>query len=322
MHTDAKLSDMKKISLVLPVMNEASNLLLMHAALKENVLSTQNEYEVIFVCDPSSDNSEGILREIAKSDSCVKLLFMAERAGQTEAIRAGYRFASGDAVICLDADFQDPPELIPDLIQEWEKGSLIVHTRRSSRKADYLIHRLATNFGYRCLGWLTNGKVMHNVGDYRLIDGRILPLILSFDDPQPFWRGICSLPGIRNSVVTYKRPARKSGSTKYGRVIGSPSVAVRGLVSLTNKPLNLLQGASSALAILSFMLGITVFLLEYNKDLSPGTVYLLAPLLGVFFALHFAAIAIISAYVAMIGDQTKRRPNYVLQPEISDDSSV
>lgn len=310
---------MKKISFVLPIMNEASNLPLMYAALRGNVIPTGNSYEVVFVCDPSSDDSEDVLREIAKSDPCVKLLFMAERVGQSEAIRAGYAIASGDAVICIDADFQDPPELITELIKEWEKGSLIVHTKRSSRKADNLLHRLATNLGYRCLGWLTNGKVMHNVGDFRLIDKNILPLILSFQDPQPFWRGICSLPGIKHSIVSYKRPARKTGSTKYGSVIGSPSVAIRGLVSITNKPLNLLQATSSGLSVLSLFLGIGLFILEFRIDSTPPTIIFLAPVLGVLVAAHFASIAIMSAYLAMIGNQTKRKPNYLLRPETFDE---
>lgn len=310
---------MKKISFVIPVMNEASNLPSMHTALRGSINPTENTYEVVFVCDPSSDDSEEVLREIAKSDSCVKLLFMAERVGQTEAIRAGYSTASGDAVICMDADFQDPPELIPELIKEWGKGSLIVHTKRSSRKADNLIHRLATSLGYRCLGWLTNGKVMHNVGDFRLLDKSIIPLILSFKDPKPFWRGICSLPGIKHSIVSYERPSRNAGSTKYGRVIGSPSVAIRGLISITNRPLNLLQATSGSLSVLSLFLGIAIFIIEFRLDSTPPTIVFLAPVLGVIVAAHFASIAVISAYLALIGDQTKRKPNYLLRPETSDE---
>jgi glycosyltransferase involved in cell wall biosynthesis len=300
-------------------MNEASNLPSIHAALRGNVASTGNTYELVFVCDPSSDDSEEVLREIAKSDSRVKLLFTAERVGQTEAIRAGYGIASGDAVICMDADFQDPPELIPELIKEWENGSLIVHTKRSSRKADNLVHRLATSLGYRCLGWLTNGKVMHNVGDFRLIDRSILPLILSFKDPQPFWRGICSLPGIKHSIVSYKRPSRKAGNTKYGRLIGSPSVAIRGVVSITNRPLNLLQASSAYLSVLSLLVGVGFFITELRLNATPPTIIYFAPVIGVLVAAHFASIAIISAYLAMIGDQTKRKPNYLLRPETLDE---
>ena len=106
----------------------------------------------------------------------------------------------------MDADFQDPPELLPTMIQNWEQGSLIVHTKRGDRTTDTFLYRLFTSVGYKFLGWMTKGKVQHNVGDFRLIDRSILLLVLKFGDPNPFWRGITSLAGVTNSVINYKRP--------------------------------------------------------------------------------------------------------------------
>ena len=306
---------MSKISIVLPVMNEAGNIEAISQAIDEQFSVLQHDYEILFVCDPSSDGTENEITRLALSDNRIRGIFLADRAGQTEAIRAGYESAVGDAVVSMDADFQDPPELLPNMVEDWENGSLIVHTKRGDRTTDTLIYRLFTGLGYKFLGWMTKGKVQHNVGDFRLIDRSIIPLVLRFGDPNPFWRGITSLAGVTNSVIQYKRPTRRSGETKYHARIGSPSIALRGMASFSNKPLEILQTLGIFSVFISFVVitGIITFQL-----LSPGFqrgVPTIIALLAFFFSIQFASTAIIATYLIVLVEQTRRRPNYLTLPK-------
>ena len=306
---------MSKISIVLPVMNEAGNIEAISQAIDEQFSVLQHDYEILFVCDPSSDGTENEITRLALSDNRIRGIFLADRAGQTEAIRAGYESAVGDAVVSMDADFQDPPELLPNMVEDWENGSLIVHTKRGDRTTDTLIYRLFTGLGYKFLGWMTKGKVQDNVGDFRLIDRSIIPLVLRFGDPNPFWRGITSLAGVTNSVIQYNRPTRRSGETKYHARIGSPSIALRGMASFSNKPLEILQTLGIFSVFISFVVitGIITFQL-----LSPGFqrgVPTIIALLAFFFSIQFASTAIIATYLIVLVEQTRRRPNYLTLPK-------
>jgi len=304
---------MNTISIVLPVMNEVENIQPIAYELSEIISSLKYEYELLFVCDPSTDGTEGEIKKLLLNPR-IKCIFLADRAGQTEAIRAGYQHATGNAVISMDADFQDPPELLPKMIEQWEKGSLIVHTRRGDRTTDTFMYRIFTGAGYRFLGWLTKGKVQNNVGDYRLIDSSILPLVLKFGDPNPFWRGITSLAGVKNSVISYKRPSRRSGETKYHARIGSPAIALRGMASFSNKPLEILQtlGILSVFISVFVVIGVVIYQL-----VSPGFqrgIPTIIALLAVFFSIQFASTAIIATYLIVLVEQTRRRPNYLVLP--------
>lgn len=306
---------MSKISVVLPVMNEVNNIVPMAKALSSLISAQNYEYELLFVCDPSSDGTESEIKKLSAKNPRVKGIFLADRAGQTEAIRAGFELATGEAVISMDADFQDPPELLPLMIQDWEKGSLIVHTKRGDRSSDTFIYRMFTGAGYKLLGWLTKGKVQHSVGDYRLIDTSILPLVLKFGDPNPFWRGITSLSGVKSSIIQYKRPSRRSGTTKYHSRIGSPSIALRGMASFSNKPLEVLQTLGIFSVILS---GIVVVGIVINQIVSPGLprgIPTIIALLALFFSIQFISTAIIATYLIVLLEQTRRRPNYLQLPD-------
>jgi glycosyltransferase involved in cell wall biosynthesis len=306
---------MAKISIVLPVMNEAGNIEAISKAIDEQLSSLRHDYELLFVCDPSSDGTENEITRLALSDTRIRGIFLADRAGQTEAIRAGYESAFGDAIVSMDADFQDPPELLPNMIKDWENGSLIVHTKRGDRTTDTLLYRIFTGVGYKFLGWMTKGKVQNNVGDYRLIDRSILPLVLKFGDPNPFWRGITSMAGVKNSVIQYKRPVRRSGTTKYHVRIGSPAIALRGMASFSVKPLELLQAVGVIALIASAITLISITVLQImNPSFPRGTPTLIA-LLALYFGVQFFSTAIIATYLIVIIEQTRRRPNYLRLPE-------
>ena len=301
---------MRILSVVLPVMNEEENIPLIHAEIEKYVLKCGYIPEIIFVCDPSSDNTKDVVEKLALEFETVRGIYLADRAGQTEAIRAGYESACGSAVISMDADFQDPPQLIPEIINAWENGALIVHTKRGNRKTDKLVYRLVTLLGYRTLGWLTNGRVQSNVGDFRLIDASVLPLILKFQDPYPFWRGITSLSGIPSQIISYVRPVRHFGSTKYSNKIGSPSIAARGLATFSNKPLEFLQSLGIVSVFFSIFAIVSIIALQIFFPGFPRGIPTIIVLISVFFSIQFFSTAIIATYLIVLIEQTRRRPNY------------
>jgi len=307
----------KKISFVFPVMNEEENVISIHKEIKSIKEISDYDLEFIFVCDPSRDKTAINIKSLANSNSEIKGIFLAERAGQYNCIRAGLKHANGDCAITMDVDFQDPPELIPKMIAAWELGNKIVHTRRTERKADKFLYRNFVGLGYRILHWLTDGRVSRHVGDFRLIDKSALEIILMNGDPNPFWRGISSLTGLSSATLDYSRPARRSGETKYGSFIGSPTVGLRGLASFSIKPLLFLQTVGFIAVLIAFFSSISmatffVFSPEYPKGIPTIIV-----LISIFFGVQFFSTAVIATYLIVLVEQTRRRPDYLISEQIN-----
>jgi dolichol-phosphate mannosyltransferase len=306
---------MKAVGFVIPVMNERDNIAPIHSAIVKEMSLLHYSYEILFVCDPSTDGTETELRKLEKKYKDVKTVFLADRAGQSEAIRAGLEKIKTKAVITMDADFQDPPEVIPLMLAAWSTGNLLVNSKRTNRKMDHFVYRIITKIGYSGLSFLTNGRVQKDVGDFRLIDSQLLPLILSFGDPNPFWRGIVNLSGIKSAEVTFTRPTRNSGSTKYHNLFGSPSIALRGMASFTNKPLELLQ----SLGILSLFFSISIIIIIVSLKLlsfefAKGIPTIII-LISLFFSIQFFSTAIIATYLIILVEQTRRRPHFLVLPD-------
>lgn len=302
---------MRKISIIIPVMNEVFNI---RPLVQEIFSLLENFYalEIILVCDPSSDGTDFEVDDLATRYKEVVVLRTATRAGQAECMRIGYEHSTGDCAITMDADFQDPPSMIPVFLEKWKEGNLIIHGRRSSRAVDGAIYRVVIGTGYRILALLTDNKVQNHVGDFRLIDKKIIPLFLSFGDVRPFWRGISNLEGIQSTVVDYPRGMRKSGATKYSARIGSPVFALRGLAHFSLKPLHWLQiiGVISAVLAVASLFVFGFFFLTNSSF--PRGIPTLTVLFIVFFSIQFVSMAIIATYLAVVVEQTRKRPNYLL----------
>ena len=294
-------------------MNEVQNIMVFHNYVSQILEKKNIALEFIYVCDPSTDGTEECLKALAKKDSRVRIIFMAVRAGQNECIRAGYDFAKGDAVISMDVDFQDPPEMLPRMIDSWSHGNLIVHTKRVDRSSDNFIYRVVTAFGYRFLSWITNGKIQNNVGDFRLIDKSVLDLVKEFKDPNPFWRGITTLPGVQSSVLTHDRHSRRAGTSKYGKLFGSPQLALQGMTSFSYKPLVFLQWLGLLALILSFFSLLFTIVMYFLFPGFPRGIPTLITLLSIFFGFQFFSTSIIATYLIVLIDQTRRRPNYLIR---------
>lgn len=305
---------MKKILIVIPVKDEVANLRPMVEEINNLTRDLKYRVAIRFVCDPSNDGSEQELSRLQKVFKNVNFTLTADRAGQAEAIRIGYDFSDADAVITMDADFQDPPPLILKMIEKWEEGFLIVHSKRSDRKSDNFLYRNLMGFGYRVLSNLTDGKVLIHVGDFRLVDKSVVRLFKQFEDPHPFWRAISNLNGIPSTTLEYTRPKRREGKTKYSALIGSPAFALRGLAAFSNRPLRWLQGlgAISSLASVSVLI---YCLLAIILDLRFSQTHFMFLTLLFLVLIQFICFAIVATYLNYIVEQVRRRPNYFLKDD-------
>lgn len=305
---------MKQVLIVIPVKDEVANL---RPLVQEIISLTRNlKHKIVihFVCDPSNDGSEQELSRLKTEFKNVKFTLTADRAGQAEAMRIGYDLSDADAVITMDADFQDPPALILKMIEKWEEGFLIVHSKRSDRRADNFFYRNLMGFGYRVLSNLTEGKVLIHVGDFRLVDKSVVKLFKQFGDAHPFWRAIANLNGIPSTILEYARPKRREGRTKYSSLIGSPSFALRGIAAFSIRPLRWLQGlgaiASVSLFFLFVYLSLAIFL-----DLTHSQTHFMFLALLCLLLIQFICFSIVATYLSYVVEQVRRRPNYFIRDD-------
>jgi dolichol-phosphate mannosyltransferase len=302
-------------------MNEEKNLGPINQELKMILEANEVDFEIIYVCDPSTDSTLSLLRRLSRTDGRIRVIALATRAGQTECLRAGMEAAKGEVTITMDADFQDPPSLINEMLVKWKEGSDVVHARRIERGGDFFLYRLVTSLGYRFLRRMTNGRIRHNVGDFRLMNRKSLEIVLQIKDPNPFWRGICSLEGLKESFVEYSRPKRNEGSSKYSQHFGSPTIAARGLVSFSQKPLVYIQLLGFMSAIFMAIFSIFILILFISNPVFPRGIPTLTFILVGLFVLQFITNSVFATYLLVLVDQTRRRPNYLIAEKINFEDS-
>lgn len=206
---------MPKISVIIPVFNETEVIDVTYKRMKSVMDGIEMEYELIFVNDGSRDDTEHKIAGYAKKDRTVKLLSFSRNFGHQCAISAGMDYASGDAVVVIDADLQDPPELIPKMIKKWQEGYEVVYGKRLKRKGETLFKKATAKLFYRTLKHLTSVDIPVDTGDFRLIDRKVCDVFRRLQEKNRFIRGLVSWIGFRQTYVEYVREERLAGETKY-----------------------------------------------------------------------------------------------------------
>ena len=280
---------------------------------REQRIST---YEMIFVNDDSSDNSLQILMEEAKGHNDIKIITMSRRFGVSPCVLVGMEYALGEAVIYMDADLQDPPEVIPYIIRAWQNGDNIdvVHTVRDSREGESKVKLLLTKIGYKVLFFCTNIDLPIESGDFKLLSRRAVNHLVGLKEVKPFLRGLVCWIGFNHTYVHYKREARFSGKTKFP--IFSNAVIWNflesALISFSNIPLKISLLLGGIVAIFSFLFLIYVviqkFILNYT---TPGWSAIMVTILFLG-GVQLITIGILGLYISSIYLETKRRPNYII----------
>ncbi|MDD5528236.1 MAG: glycosyltransferase family 2 protein [Patescibacteria group bacterium] len=312
---------MKKISIIIPVYNEEQNIPLLFDKLR-SIKAKLNNYalEIIFINDGSKDNSEKAIREIGQTDNCVKLINFSRNFGHQQAISAGIDYSAGDAVITIDSDLQDPPEICLELIAGWEKGNEIVYAKRRSRK-DSFLKKLTAHLFYRMLNKITYLNIAVDTGDFRLMDRKVVEALKKCPEKNRFLRGLSSYVGFQTSFVLYDREKRLHGKSNYSvkRMI---KLAMDGVLGFSDFLPKLILISGSVIALLGF-LGLAAVLI--GKLFSPDFPFFYSRLIvaALFFigGLQIIFLGVIGEYASRIYTEVQNRPFYIVKDLVNFENS-
>ena len=304
---------MKLISFVFSFRNEEKNLKNLVDRVDKAVKKTENwNYELIFVNDDSTDNSEKILLDLQKKLP-IKIINMSRRFGTNPCVLAGFENCSGDCIIYMDSDLQDPPELITEMVKQHEKGFEIVHTRRTKRLGESKVKLFFTNIAYSIINKLSDIDLQKNVGDFKLISRKALDKILEQKEYNPYIRGLSVWIGFKQTYVDYVRDAREAGVSKFSLFDSGPVTQfLRGVTSYSLKPLYM----GVLLGFFAFLFSIfLIFYAIYAKIAGlavPGTTGIII-VISFFSGALLSTIGVMGIYIARIFEQTKGRTRYVIK---------
>lgn len=303
---------MKKISIIIPAYNEEESLPILYDRIKKLIDNMNNyEFEVLFVNDGSKDNTIELIKEMRKIDKRICYVDFSRNFGKEIAMIAGLDYATGDCVIFMDADLQDPPELIPELIKYWEQGYDDVYAKRKSRKGETWLKKFTSTMYYRVLQKLTRIEIQKDTGDFRLLDRRCVNALKKLRESQRNTKSMFSWIGYNKKEVLYDRDPRIAGSTKwnYVRLV---DLAIDGITSFTTSPLRL----STFIAIPTFGLLFIYFIYVIIKCFIVKQViqaYQAIILLILFYSgIQVLLFGIVGEYLGRIFNETKNRPLYLV----------
>ena len=261
---------MKKISIVIPMYNEHEIANMCYKRINEVIKQLNNyEYEIIFINDGSKDNTQLILEEIAKEDKNVKILSFSRNFGHQAAVTAGIKYVTGDAIVIMDADLQDPPELIPDMLKLWEDGNEVIYGKRKARKGESLFKLMTAKMFYNTLNALSDVDIPKDTGDFRLVDRKVVDTINNLPEHNKFLRGLFRWVGYKQYAYEYERQERKAGKTKYP-LKKMLKLASDGIVSFSTKPLKIVGGLGIITIIISIII-LIYSLISYACNLNQLT---------------------------------------------------
>tara|TARA_B110000008_G_scaffold227849_1_gene229796 strand:+ start:116 stop:1048 length:933 start_codon:yes stop_codon:yes gene_type:complete len=304
---------MKLLSIVFSFRNEEGNIEPLVKRISTTMEKIENwKYELIFVNDDSTDKSEQILIDLQKNYP-IKLINMSRNFGIDPCVLAGFKNSSGDAVIYLHTDQQDPPEIIPDLIKKHEEGNEIVHTVRTKRKGEGKFRMFLTKIAYSVINTLSDINLPVQAGDYKLISKKALIEILKQKEFRPYVRGLSVWVGFKQDFVFYEREARGEGESKMPLLSAGPITDfINGVTSYSLKPLYLGIIFGFASMVISFLLIIYALYLKFNNLAIPGSTSIIIAI-SFFSGILLFTLGIIGIYLARIFEQTKGREQYVIK---------
>lgn len=301
------------VSIVTPFYNEEDGVDLFHGILCGIFARLPDlDFELVCVNDGSHDQTLPRLIALAHRDARVKVVELSRNFGKEAALTAGIDVALGDAVIPIDSDLQDPPELIPIMLEQWQLGFEVVLAYRKDRQTDSMMKRKTAEMFYRVHNLLSHVKIPENVGDFRLMDRVVVDALKRLPERQRFMKGLFAWVGFQTTMIEYVRENRATGKTKFsGWKLWN--FALEGITSFSNIPLKIWSyvGLAGALATLSYAIFIILRTLIFGKDL-PGYASLLVAILF-FGSIQLIGIGILGEYVGRIYEEAKQRPIYLVK---------
>lgn len=308
-----------KYSVIVPVYNEEEVLPETCRRLRRVMETTGESFELIFVDDGSRDSSVAILQEIGKQDPAVKVVVFSRNFGQQAAISAGLAAASGEAMVIIDADLQDPPEVIPKMIAKWKEGYQVVYGKRSERKGETWFKKFTAAAFYRLMNRLTECEIPMDTGDFRLIDRSVREALMQLPEKSRFLRGLISWTGFRSGEILFVREQRWAGVTKYPfrKML---KLSFDAITSFSYKPLKLAYYAGFALSGASLVY-LVVALFGWLLHRGVSGLGCAAALVLFFNGVILIALGILGEYVGRIYEEAKGRPLYLVARTINFEKS-
>lgn len=302
----------KKITILIPAYNEEAVLDKLYkrlSGLAQKV--TKYQMEFLFVDDGSRDKTMEIIRGFAQKDPRIAFVSLSRNFGKETAMIAGLDHADGDAVVIIDADLQDPPELIPEMIQYWEEGYEDVYAKRKSREGETWLKKSTSRLFYKMLQRSTNITIQRDTGDFRLLDKRCVEALRQIRESQRYTKGMFSWIGFKKKEITYNRDPRAAGTTKwnYSKLL---NLAIEGLTSFTTAPLRIssVLGLAVSLSAFVYIVFLVIRTLMHGTDVAgyPSLMAVILFLGGV----QLLSLGVIGEYIARIFNETKHRPLYFI----------
>lgn len=309
-------------SVIVPVYNEKESLPVLYERMVSVMDQTGEPWELILVDDGSFDGSSQIMRELSQKDPLVRVIFFARNFGHQIAVTAGMDHALGDAAIVIDADLQDPPEVILDLIEKWKEGYEVVYAVRTGREGESWFKKETASIFYRLIYKITDVKIPLDAGDFRLLDRKVLDVMNSMREKHRFLRGMSAWVGYKQIGVPYQRAPRYAGKTKYPlkKMI---LLAWNAVTGFSYVPLQIAMVLGFIVALISILLIIVVIILRINGNelVGQATTLISTLFLG---GVQLICLGIIGEYLGRIYDEVKNRPLYIaaeITPSIYDENS-
>ncbi|UQZ85881.1 hypothetical protein SK3146_05171 [Paenibacillus konkukensis] len=300
-----------RYTVIVPMFNEQEVIAETYARLKQVMDTLGEPYELLFVDDGSRDRTASIVKEISRNDPCVRMLGFARNFGHQVAITAGMDYAEGDAVVIIDADLQDPPGVIVQMIDKWKQGYDVVYGKRLKREGETWFKKTSAHMFYRMLKSMTSVDIPVDAGDFRLIDRKVCDVMKSLTERNRYVRGLVSWTGFRQTFVEYTREERWAGDTKYP-LRKMLRFAVDAIASFSYKPLKLAAYLGFVLSLLSF---VYILVIVYQRLFTDTTITGWSSIVAInlfFNGIVLIILGIIGEYIGRIYDESKGRPLYII----------
>ena len=310
---------MKKISVVIPMYCEEEVVDICYKRVVSNLkkLSDRYSYEIVFINDGSKDDTLDILKKIADNDKNVKVISFSRNFGHQAAVIAGIRNVTGDAVIIMDADLQDPPELFDGMIEKWEEGYDVVYGKRKTREGESIFKLLTARMFYNTLNKLSEIEIPKDTGDFRLVDRKVIDVIATLPEHNKFLRGLFSWVGFNQYAYEYNRVNRVAGKTKYP-FKKMFKLATDGILSFSAKPLKVVGAIGFFSVIVSIAIlvySIVSFVFKLNS-LTPGWTSIMCTMTFIG-GIILISLGMIGEYIARIYEESLGRPEYIIDELIN-----
>lgn len=299
-------------SIIIPMYNEEEVIKETYYRLKKVMDQSNQSYELLFVNDGSRDRSAEIITELAQTDKNIRLIDFSRNFGHQIAVTAGMDYAQGRTIVIIDADLQDPPEVIPQMLEKWHEGYDVVYGKRIKRHGETFFKKFTAFLFYRILGALTDGNIPRDTGDFRLIDRKVCDTMKKMNEKNRFLRGMVNWVGFRQTAVEYVRDQRWAGETKYP-LKKMLKLAADGILSFSYKPLKLATYIGFLLSVSGFIYLIYVL---YQKLFTDKTLAGWASIIAVnlvFNGITLLILGILGEYVGRIYEEVKGRPLYIVK---------